>query len=484
MKSLNKLIEDVKCVALHGDSTAMISALEYDSRKVEPNSCFFAIRGAQSDGHAYIEAAIERGARAVVCEQLPEQLSVDVCYICVECSNTAMGLMASTLYDHPSRSLRLVGITGTNGKTTTATLLYDLIRKLGYKAGLISTVVYCIDQERVESTHTTPDSIRLNSMIRKMVDSGCDYCFMEVSSHSVVQGRIVGLTFAGALFSNITHDHLDYHHTFAEYIKAKRGLFDSLPKGAFALTNIDDRNGEIMVQNARCPISRYSLRSMADFRAKIIEMHFDGMLLRLDGAEVWVGATGRFNAYNMLAIYATAKLLGHPSDEILMAMSSLKSVSGRFEHIVAADSTIGIIDYAHTPDALENVITTIEEIRRDDQQLIVVCGCGGDRDREKRSEMARIATRYAALSIFTSDNPRREDPEKILDDMIEGVESGSRFLRITSRREAIRSAVMFARRGDIILVAGKGHETYQIIGGEKHHFDDHEELITALDEKR
>ena len=371
---------------------------------------------------------------------------------------------------------RIVAITGTNGKTTTATLLYDLVRAMGYKAGLISTVVYKIDGREVEATHTTPDSIRLNAMMREMADAGCAYCFMECSSHAIVQERTRGLDFAGGIFSNITHDHLDYHKTFAEYIRAKKLFFDGLPKGAFALTNADDRNGRVMVQNTAAAVSAYSLRAMADFRCKIVEMHLDGMLLRIDGQELWVGLLGRFNAYNLLAVYGAAVLLGLDRGEVLRVLSMLHAVSGRFEKIRAANGTTAIVDYAHTPDALENVIQTIEEIRTPGQQLIVVCGCGGDRDRTKRPEMAAIAVKYATTAVFTSDNPRHESPEAILDDMVAGLEPGARYLRIADRAEAIRTAVMLSRPGDIILVAGKGHETYQIVGDVKHPFDDREEI--------
>ncbi len=474
MRTLESLLKGIK-YNLVGKIDVQISNLEYDSRCVERGSCFCALIGEVSDGHTFIDAAVRRGAVAVICQSLPPQLHPDVTYVEVEDSHKVMGLVASALYDNPSGSLQLVGITGTNGKTTTATLLYDLFRRLGYSVGLISTVTYCIDDEHRESTHTTPDAIRLQSMLREMVDHGCQYCFMEVSSHSVVQHRIAGLTFAGALFSNITHDHLDYHHTFAEYIKAKRGLFDMLPKGAFALTNIDDRNGEVMLQNSRASKYSYSLRSMATYRAKIVEMHLGSMLLKIDGEELWVNSTGRFNAYNMLAIYSVARLLGISQSESLVAMSSLRAVCGRFETMQLESGVTAIIDYAHTPDALQSVITTIKEIISPEQQLIVVCGCGGDRDRDKRPAMARIATSHAALSIFTSDNPRGEDPQQIIDEMIGGVDSfAGRHITIIDRREAIRTALIFAKQGDVVLIAGKGHEKYQIIGHEKFHFDDHE----------
>ncbi|MBR4853605.1 MAG: UDP-N-acetylmuramoyl-L-alanyl-D-glutamate--2,6-diaminopimelate ligase, partial [Alistipes sp.] len=437
-------------------------------------------RGTQSDGHDYIDKAIEQGAAAIVCEKMPEKVVDGVSYIEVEDSNAAMADIAAAFYDNPSRQLSLVGVTGTNGKTTIATLLYDLYRGMGYKVGLISTVVYRIGEREVDSTHTTPDTIRLNAMLREMVDIGCDYCFMEVSSHSVVQERIRGLKFRGAIFTNLTHDHLDYHGTFAEYIKAKKRLFDSLDKRAFALTNCDDRNGEVMVQNCRAQVSRYSLRQMADFRCKILETHFDGMLLKIENNEVWVNFLGRFNASNLMAVYGAARLLGTEEQELLQGLSTLHSVSGRFEPVRSEDGKVAIVDYAHTPDALENVISTINDIRGEGQRLIVVCGCGGDRDATKRPEMAAIASREADIAILTSDNPRTEDPEKILDQMMEGVDSSAQVLRITDRRQAIRTAVMLARKGDIILVAGKGHENYQIIGREKLHFDDREELRAAF----
>lgn len=476
MKRLQDIIASVEVLQVVGDLQTEIVALNYDSRRVAAGDCFFAVVGVQSDGHNYIPQAVERGACAVVCERLPESPAEGVCYVRVADTNAAMADMAAAFYDHPSRELQLVGVTGTNGKTTTATLLYDLFRMLGYRAGLISTVVYRVGEREIESTHTTPDSIRLNAMLREMVDAGCDYCFMECSSHAIVQDRIRGVRFVGGIFTNLTHDHLDYHKTFAEYLRAKKLFFDHLPKEAFALTNIDDRNGRVMVQNTRAAVRTLSLRSMADFRCKVIEMLMDGMLLRLDGEEVWVKCIGRFNAYNMLTIYATALMLGQRKEEVLTAISTLQSVSGRFEYIRAADGTTAVVDYAHTPDALENVISTIEEIRQPDQKLIVLCGCGGDRDKTKRPEMATIAVKYADTSIFTSDNPRTEDPEQILRDMVEGLPLDARYLKIADRGEAIRTAAMLARPGDIILLAGKGHETYQVIGTEKIHFDDREEI--------
>ena len=437
--------------------------------------------GTRCDGHDFIPAAIEKGAAAIVCSRRPETLAAGIVCVVVDDPAGAMADMAAAFYDHPSRSLKLVGVTGTNGKTTTATLLYDLVRALGHKAGLISTVVYKIDERTVESTHTTPDPVRLNAMMREMADAGCEYCFMECSSHAIVQERIRGLHFAGGLFSNITHDHLDYHKTFAAYIKAKQSFFDALPADAFALTNVDDRNGRIMVQNSAAKVYAYSLRSMADFQCKIVEQHLDGMLLRIDGCEVWVALPGRFNAYNLLSVYGAARLLGFGRDEVLRVLSALRPVAGRFEIVRAENGTTAVVDYAHTPDALENVIRTIEEIRTPGQQLLVVCGCGGDRDRTKRPEMAAIAVKYASTAIFTSDNPRHESPEAILDEMVAGLDPAVRYLRIADRAEAIRTAVMLSRPGDILLVAGKGHEDYQIVGDEKRHFDDREQVRKAFE---
>ena len=480
MKQLNELLADVRALDIRGSVAREISALEYDSRKVEADNCFFAVVGTASDGHNYIPMAVERGAKAIVCQRLPESLSDDVAYIVVEDSNEAMAMMAAAYYDHPSEELRLVGVTGTNGKTTTATLLYDMTMAMGYRAGLISTVVYRIGEERIASTHTTPDAIRLNCMMRQMVDCGCEYCFMEVSSHSLVQHRTYALRFAGGLFTNLTHDHLDYHGTYKEYIRAKKSFFDNLDKDSWAVVNIDDRNGEVMLQNCSAKGYRLSLRSMADYRTKIVELHPDGMLLVIDNQEVWVKFTGRFNAYNLTAVYAAATLLGIDKIDVLTTLSRLSPVAGRFETIIAEDRTMAIVDYAHTPDALENVLQTIEELRRDEQRVVVVCGCGGDRDKSKRPEMAAIALRYATTAIFTSDNPRTESAEAILDDMVAGVADKSNYLRITDRREAIRTAAMLAHAGDIIVVAGKGHEDYQIIGTTKHHFDDREEVRAAF----
>ena len=479
MKQLNELLVNVRVLNTI-ELNPEITALEYDSRKVAPGDCFFAVVGTASDGHNYIDSAIEKGAVAIVCQHLPENMREGVAYIVVEDSNIAMAQMAAAYYDNPSRELKLVGVTGTNGKTTTATLLYDMFMAMGYKCGLISTVVYRIAERRIDSTHTTPDSIRLNQMMREMVAEGCQYCFMEVSSHAAAQHRIDNLRFAGALFTNLTHDHLDYHGTYKEYIRAKKSFFDALDKEAWAVVNIDDRNGEVMIQNCKAKCYRLSLRSMADFRTKILEMMPNGMQLHIDNQELWAKFTGRFNAYNLTTVYAAATLLGIDKIEVLRTLSILSPVSGRFETISADDQTMAVVDYAHTPDALENVLETIDELRKANQQLIVVCGCGGDRDKTKRPEMAAIAVKHATTAIFTSDNPRTESPEAILDDMIAGVAGRENYLRITDRRQAIRTASMLAKAGDIIVIAGKGHEDYQIIGTEKHHFDDKEEIRAAF----
>lgn len=480
MRMLDELLQGVEVRSLVGDGTVAVGRLEFDSRKVVPGTLFFATRGTQADGHAYIPAAVAAGAAAVVCEELPAERPAGVTFVQVPDSTVALGQVASAFYGHPSRRLKLVGVTGTNGKTTTATLLYRMFRRLGYKAGLISTVVYCVDEREIPSTHTTPDSIRLNAMMAEMVEAGCDYCFMEVSSHSLVQHRTAGLTFVGGIFSNITHDHLDYHKTFAEYIRAKKLFFDGLPAGAFALTNADDRNGMVMVQNTKATVKTYALQSFADFRCRIVETLLDGMLLNLDGSEVWVKFLGRFNAYNLTSVYATALLLDARRDEVLRILSDLTSVDGRFEPIHSKEGVTAIVDYAHTPDALQNVIGTINEIRKKDQRLYVVVGCGGNRDATKRPEMAKIAVDGSDMAVLTSDNPRLEEPGAIIEQMKSGLEPGARYLAITDRREAIKAAVALARPGDIILVAGKGHETYQDVGGVKHHFDDREEVRAAF----
>jgi UDP-N-acetylmuramoyl-L-alanyl-D-glutamate--2,6-diaminopimelate ligase len=470
---LKELLRGVTYTEKRGSAEIEISGLTYDSRTAGEGYCFFAVAGTVVDGHNYIAKAVASGAKAVICQHIPEEVAnLNCTFVVVEDSNLAMGVIASNFYGNPSKELKVVGVTGTNGKTTIATLLYDLVQSMGYKAGLISTVVYKVGAKEIVSTHTTPDAIRLNAMMREMVDEGCDYCFMECSSHAIVQQRIGGLHFVGGLFTNITHEHLDYHKTFAEYIRAKKSFFDALPKEAFALVNIDDRNGEVMLQNTKAARHTLSLQKMADFRAKVIEMMVEGMELRIDNKEVWVQFLGRFNAYNLLTVYGAALLLGFEKEEVLAHLSMLRPVSGRFETVVAKDGTTAIVDFAHTPDALENIINTIDELRQAGQRLIIVCGCGGDRDKTKRPVMGGMASKMADIAIFTSDNPRTEDPEQILREMEEGVESSNRYLKIADRHEAIKTAVMLAEPHDIILLAGKGHEDYQIVGTEKLPFND------------
>ena len=472
---LKELLRGVTYTEKRGSAEIEIAGLTYDSRTAGEGYCFFAVAGTVVDGHNYIAKAVESGAKAVICQHIPDDVAeCDCTFVVVEDTNAAMGTIASNFYGNPSHELKVVGVTGTNGKTTIATLLYDLVQSMGYKAGLISTVVYKVGAREIVSTHTTPDAIRLNAMMREMVDEGCDYCFMECSSHAIVQQRIGGLRFVGGLFTNITHEHLDYHKTFAEYIRAKKSFFDALPKEAFALVNADDRNGEVMLQNTKASRYTLSLQRMADFRAKVVEMMAEGMELRIDNKEVWVQFLGRFNAYNLLTVYGAAVLLGFEKEEVLAHLSILRPVSGRFETVLAKDGTTAVVDFAHTPDALENIINTIDELRQSGQRLIVVCGCGGDRDKTKRPVMGGMAAKRADIAIFTSDNPRTEDPEQILREMEAGVESGDKYLKIVDRHEAIKTAVMLAEPRDIILLAGKGHEDYQIVGTEKLPFNDKE----------
>ena len=476
MNNLKDILTAIKVKQLIGNENITISEICFDSRQAKPGSLFVATRGTKTDGHQFIPTAIEKGSVAVVCEDIPAETPQSVTFIQVEDAAFALGHLASAFYDDPSSKLQLVGITGTNGKTTTVTLLYRMFRELGHKSGLISTVKYYVNDREIEATHTTPDAIQLNHLMQQMVKEGCEYCFMEVSSHAIVQHRIAGLKFAGGIFSNITHDHLDFHKTFSEYLKAKQQFFDVLAPAAFALTNIDDKNGKIMVQNTKAVIKTYSLRAMADFRSKILESHFDGTQLQIDGTEVWTNFLGQFNAYNLLAVYGTARLLGEQKDEILTVISKLTSVPGRFEYLRSRTGITAIVDYAHTPDALENVLRTINEIRTGGEQLITVVGAGGDRDRTKRPIMAKVAAENSTKTILTSDNPRSEDPATIIEEMMVGVDiiNRKKVLNITDRREAIRVAIMLAQKGDIILVAGKGHENYQEIKGVKHHFDDKE----------
>lgn len=475
---LKELLLDIKVLASVGNQEPEITGIEFDSRKVAPGYLFVATRGTAVDGHDFIAAAIEKGAVAVVCEQMPEQTVNKVAYVRVANSAEALGFLASAWYGYPSSKLTLLGVTGTNGKTTIATLLYQLFRALGNKTGLLSTVCNYVDDLEVEATHTTPDALNLNALLHQMVEAGCTYAFMEVSSHSVEQGRIAGLKFDGGVFTNLTRDHIDYHLTFENYLKAKKKFFDQLPEDSFALTNADDKNGMVMLQNTKAKKYTYSLRGLADFKTKILEHSFEGMLLDMNDKEVNVSFIGKFNASNLSAVYGAAVLLGADEMETLRIISSLKSVSGRFETLHAPSGFTAIVDYAHTPDALNNVISTINQILQGSGRLITVVGCGGNRDKGKRPMMAREAVDGSWKAILTSDNPRFEDPQEILKDMTDGLDAVQRTkaLTIVDRREAIKTACALAQPGDVVLIAGKGHENYQIIQGVKHHFDDREEV--------
>ncbi len=482
MKLLSDILYKVKLEEIIGSTHVAISSIVFDSRKVKKDSLFVATKGAADDGHIYIQKAIELGAIAIVCEEIPKDKNDQITYVKVADSTYALGVMACNYYDNPSEKLKLVGITGTNGKTTTVTLLFNLFKSLGYSVGLLSTVQNKINNTVIPSTHTTPDAITLNELLFKMEEQGCEFVFMEVSSHAIVQNRIAGINFTGALFSNITHDHLDYHKTFDEYIKAKKQFFNLLPSTAFALTNRDDKNGMVMLQNTKANKYTYALKNIADYKCKIIESHLNGLLLNIDNHEVWVKLIGTFNAYNILSVYATAVLLKQDITSVLTALSNLNSVEGRFQYVKSPNGVIGIIDYAHTPDALKNVLETVKEIRSGSEQVITLVGCGGDRDSAKRPIMAAIACEYSNKVILTSDNPRTEDPEEILNQMQAGVNPVDikKVLRITDRREAIKIACSFSSKGDIILIAGKGHEKYQEINGVKHDFDDLEILKETI----
>lgn len=475
---LEDLVKALKIYVLHGNAEVEVAGVQSDSRKVAEGDMFVAVRGTVSDGHAYIEKAVNQGASVVVCEEIPEGMESKCNFVVVPDSAEALGLLISQWYDNPSRKLKLVGVTGTNGKTTIATVLYNMFRVMGHKVGLISTVCNYIDDKPIPTEHTTPDAITLHSLMAQMVEAGCEYAFMEVSSHSIDQKRISGLDFNGGIFTNLTRDHLDYHKTVENYLKAKKKFFDDLPSYAFALTNADDKSGMVMLQNTAARKLSYSLRSMADFKAKIIEAHFEGTELLIDNKEVFVNFVGRFNAYNLLAVYGAAVSLGKSPDEILLVLSSLHPVSGRFETIRSPKGYTAIVDYAHTPDALTNVLNSIHEVLEGSGRIITVVGCGGNRDKGKRPIMAKEAVKLSDQVILTSDNPRFEKPEDIINDMLEGLnsEDKEKTVCITDRAQAIKTAAMLANKGDVILVAGKGHEDYQEVAGVKHHFDDREKL--------
>ena len=479
---LNQLIKDCQPIQTVGEEGREVKSVQIDSRRVQPGDLFVALRGTQVDGHEYIEKAIGQGATVVVCESLPQHVSEDVTYLVYPDTELAVGPLVTACAGNPSQRMKLVGVTGTNGKTTIATVLYNMFRRMGYKCGLCSTVCNYIDGRPIPTECTTPDAVTLNNLLGQMADEGCEYAFMEVSSHSVAQHRIGGLTFAGGIFTNLTRDHLDYHKTFENYRDAKKAFFDALPREAFAVTNADDRNGMVMVQNTRAQVKTYSARGAADFRGRILEESFEGMNLEMDGLEVFVQFVGRFNVSNLLAVYAAAVLLGVEPDEALVQLSAMKPVNGRFESIRSPKGVTAIVDYAHTPDALVNVLQTINDVLQHRGECWTVCGAGGNRDRGKRPIMAKVAVENSDRVIITSDNPRFEDPQAIIDDMLAGLSEEQRqsVLSIVDRREAIRTACMLAKPGDVILVAGKGHEDYQIVQGVKHHFDDHEVIREAF----
>lgn len=479
---LSDILNGVDVLDILGNKEIEISEIVFDSRKAVKNSLYIAIKGTLVDGHQYISSAIEKGAKAIVCEVLPEQKEEGIIYIKVENSSKVLGLLASNFYGNPSEKLTLVGITGTNGKTSVSTLLFDIFKKIGYSSVLISTVEYRIGDEVFPSTHTTPDIITLNKILSKAVEQGCQYAFMEVSSHGIHQGRIDGLNFRIAGFTNITHDHLDYHKTFLEYLNTKKRFFDELPQTAVAITNIDDKNGLVMLQNTKAKKKTYAVKTLADYHGKLLELDFNGMLLDFNGKEFWTTLTGKFNVYNLLLVFAIARELGFEENEILTTISKLKRVNGRFEVLKSQGGIIFVVDYAHTPDALENILDSINEIRTKNERLITIFGCGGDRDREKRPEMGKVATRKSTLAIITSDNPRTEDPAQIIKEIEAGVESQnfSKYITIPDRKEAIKMAIKFAESKDIVLVAGKGHETYQEINGVRHHFDDKETILELV----
>lgn len=474
--TLSELIKNIDTVNITGSTDIEIKGVDIDSRRVAEGHLFVAMKGTQVDGHTFIGKAVAQGATAILCEDMPAEVAEGVTYVQVSSTEDAVGKVATQFYGDPSRKLKLVGVTGTNGKTTIATLLYNMFRKLGYKCGLLSTVCNYIEEEKIPADHTTPDPIELNALLSRMVDAGCEYAFMECSSHAIAQKRIGGLNFTGGIFTNLTRDHLDYHKTFENYRDAKKAFFDGLPKTAFAITNADDKNGMVMVQNTKAKVKTYSVRSMADFKAKILECHFGGMYLEIDGREVGVQFIGKFNVSNLLAVYGAAVMLGQSPENILIAMSTLKSVSGRLDPVHSPLGYTAIVDYAHTPDALENVLKAIHEVLNGKGHVITVCGAGGNRDKGKRPIMAQEAVKQSDKVIITSDNPRFEDPQDIINDMLAGLtpQQMTKVVSIVDRKEAIRTACMLAQKGDVILVAGKGHEDYQEIKGVKHHFDDKE----------
>ncbi len=474
MKQLKEILYKTRIEQVIGTTDVSIYDISFDSRNVKLNSLFIAVKGISIDGHFFIDNVIEAGARAIICETMPNQIRDGITYIQVKDSREALAYISSNFYDNPSSQIKLVGITGTNGKTTTASLLHQLFMEMGYRVGLLSTVCNKINNEIFPASHTTPDPIQLNAFLRKMIEAECSHCFMEVSSHAIDQHRITGLHFTGGIFSNITHDHLDYHKTFDAYITAKKKFFDNLSSQAFALSNVDDRNGMVMLQNTKALKYTYSLNRPAEFKAKVVENRISGLQLNVDGVDVWFKLVGQFNAYNILAIYASAVLLGVDKMEVLKVLSSLEAVDGRFEVVKSANGIVAIIDYAHTPDALKNVLSTISSVREGNENIITVVGCGGDRDRKKRPVMASIACEYSAKVVLTSDNPRSEDPETIIQEMLQGVDilSSKKVLNVLNRKEAIKTAVLLASPGDVILIAGKGHEKYQEVKGVKHPFDD------------
>ncbi|WP_312287055.1 UDP-N-acetylmuramoyl-L-alanyl-D-glutamate--2,6-diaminopimelate ligase [Chryseobacterium gleum] len=478
---ITELVNRIPVLEIHGDNSREITELVIDSRKVTEGSLYVAMKGTVVDGHSFITSAIEKGAVAVVCEELPETLAENVTYILVKDSSKALGHLASNYYGNPSQKLKLIGVTGTNGKTSVSTLLFDVFKNLGYPAALLSTVEIRIGEEIIPATHTTPDVITINRILAEAVEKGCEFAFMEVSSHGIAQNRIEGLHFKIAGFTNLTHDHLDYHKTFEEYLKTKKRFFDELEDTAIAITNVDDKNGNVMLQNTKAKKKSYALKTMADYHGKLLEVDFNGMLLNFNGKEFWTTLTGKFNAYNLLLVFGIAAELGFEQDEILQAISKLKRVSGRFETFKSDGGIFFIVDYAHTPDALENILDSINDIRTKNERLITVFGCGGDRDHSKRPEMGNIATKKSTLAIITSDNPRTENPAQIIKEIEAGVEpqNFSKYTSIPDRKEAIKMAIKFAEPKDIVLVAGKGHETYQEINGVKHHFDD-KEVINEL----